>query len=93
MNSILIYWPLSTYTPLSNQKSQISDKYTEETKGGYSGSWIEKKSNCQWKRDCSLFYNFIGTVLSMPFFPYHFVRTILSNTILSVYHFIHTILS
>src|SRR6218665_1168766 len=29
----------------------------------------------------------------VPFFPYHFVRTILSNTILSVYHFVHTILS
>ena len=25
--------------------------------------------------------------------PYHFVRTILSNTILSVYHFVHSILS
>src|SRR6218665_450450 len=29
----------------------------------------------------------------VPFCPYHFVRTILSNTILSVYHFVHTILS
>src|SRR6218665_2921405 len=29
----------------------------------------------------------------VPFCPYHFIRTILSNTILSVYHFVHTILS
>src|SRR6218665_100737 len=29
----------------------------------------------------------------VPFCPYHFVRTILSNTILSVYHFVYTILS
>src|SRR6218665_3756633 len=29
----------------------------------------------------------------VPFCPYQFVRTILSNTILSVYHFVHTILS
>src|SRR6218665_4028087 len=29
----------------------------------------------------------------VPFCPYHFVHTILSNTILSVYHFFHTILS
>src|SRR6218665_1368488 len=29
----------------------------------------------------------------IPFCPCHFVRTILSNTILSVYHFVHTILS
>src|SRR6218665_1680576 len=29
----------------------------------------------------------------VPFCPYHFVRTISSNTILSVYHFVHTILS
>src|SRR6218665_621616 len=31
--------------------------------------------------------------LSVIFYPYHFVHTILSNTILSVYHFVHTILS
>src|SRR6218665_2799999 len=29
----------------------------------------------------------------VPFCPYHFVHTILSNTILSVYHFVRTILS
>src|SRR6218665_269142 len=29
----------------------------------------------------------------VPFCPYHFVHTILSNSILSVYHFVHTILS
>src|SRR6218665_3445912 len=29
----------------------------------------------------------------VPFCPYHIVRTVLSNTILSVYHFVHTILS
>jgi len=29
----------------------------------------------------------------VSFCPYRFVRTILSNTILSVYHFVHTILS
>src|SRR6218665_123627 len=28
----------------------------------------------------------------VPLYPYHFVHTILSNTILSVYHFVHTIL-
>jgi|SRR6218665_125280 len=33
-------------------------------------------------------YHFIRTILSVPFCPYHFVRTILS-----VYHFVHTILS
>src|SRR6218665_886059 len=32
-------------------------------------------------------------VFSVPFCPCHFVYTILSNTILSVYHFVHTILS
>src|SRR6218665_2061995 len=37
--------------------------------------------------------DFIIKVLSIPFCPYHFVRTILSNTILSVYHFVHTIFS
>src|SRR6218665_3053475 len=37
--------------------------------------------------------DFIVKVLSVPFCPYHFVRTVLSNTILSVYHFVHTILS
>ena len=37
--------------------------------------------------------DFIDKVLSVPFCPYHFVRTILSNTSLSVYHFVHTILS
>src|SRR6218665_1624302 len=29
----------------------------------------------------------------VPIYPYHFVRTILSNTILSLYHFVRTILS
>src|SRR6218665_1814200 len=29
----------------------------------------------------------------VPFCPYHFVHTILSNTILSIYHFVRTILS
>src|SRR6218665_844113 len=29
----------------------------------------------------------------VPFCPYHFVCTILTNTILSVYHIVHTILS
>src|SRR6218665_745985 len=29
----------------------------------------------------------------VPICPYHFVRTILSNTILSLYHFVRTILS
>ena len=37
--------------------------------------------------------DFIRDILSVPFYPYHFVRTILSNTILSVYRFVHTILS
>src|SRR6218665_135265 len=32
--------------------------------------------------------DFIGTVLFVPFCPYHFVHTILSNDILSVYHFV-----
>src|SRR6218665_1754683 len=32
-------------------------------------------------------------ILLLKSYPYHFVRTILSNTILSVYHFVHTILS
>jgi len=27
-------------------------------------------------------------ILWIPFYPYHFVRAILSNTILSVYHFV-----
>jgi len=36
---------------------------------------------------------FIGTVLFVPFRPYHFVHTILSNDILLVYHSVHTILS
>src|SRR6218665_2540171 len=37
--------------------------------------------------------DFTRKISSVPFCPYHFVRTILSNTILSVYHFVHTILS
>src|SRR6218665_1405515 len=41
----------------------------------------------------ALIDDFIVKVLSVPFCPYHFVRTILSNAILSVYHFVHTILS
>ena len=40
-----------------------------------------------------LIYDFIHDILSVPFCPYHFVHTILSDTILSVYHFVHTILS
>src|SRR6218665_4093195 len=32
-------------------------------------------------------------ILSVPLCPYHSVHTILSNTILSVYQFVHTILS
>ena len=32
--------------------------------------------------------DFIRDILSVPFCPYHFVHTILSNTILSVYHFV-----
>ena len=43
--------------------------------------------------DIFLIDDSIGKVLSVPFCPYHFVRTIVSNTILSVYHFVHTILS
>src|SRR6218665_4004861 len=31
--------------------------------------------------------DFIRNILSVPFCPYHFVHAILSNTILSVYHF------
>src|SRR6218665_4107330 len=37
--------------------------------------------------------DFIRNSLSVPFGPCHFVHAILSNTILSVYHFVHTILS
>jgi len=37
--------------------------------------------------------DFTRNISSVPFCPYHFVHTILSNTILSVYHFVHTILS
>src|SRR6218665_3688416 len=37
--------------------------------------------------------DFIRNILSIPFCPCHFVRTILSNTILSVYHFVRAILS
>src|SRR6218665_2363111 len=37
--------------------------------------------------------DFIRNILSVPFCPCHFVHTILSNAILSVYHFVHTILS
>src|SRR6218665_945893 len=37
--------------------------------------------------------DFTRNNLFIPFCPYHFVHTILSNTILSVYHFVHTILS
>ena len=33
-----------------------------------------------------LIVDFIPDILSVPFCPYHFVYTILSNTILSVYH-------
>src|SRR6218665_2234452 len=37
--------------------------------------------------------DFIRNILSVPFYPCHFVHTILSNAILSVYHLVHTILS
>src|SRR6218665_445401 len=37
--------------------------------------------------------DFIRNILSIPFCPCHFVHTILSNAILSVYHYVHTILS
>src|SRR6218665_1296642 len=37
--------------------------------------------------------DFIRDILCVPFCPYHFVHTILSHTILSVYHFVRTILS
>src|SRR6218665_1803570 len=37
--------------------------------------------------------DFTRKISSVPFCQYHFVHTILSNTILSVYHFVHTILS
>src|SRR6218665_2524822 len=37
--------------------------------------------------------DFIGNILSVPFCPCHFIHTILSNAILSVYHFVRTILS
>ena len=43
--------------------------------------------------DIFLIDDSIGKVLSVPSCPYHFVRTIVSNAILSVYHFVHTILS
>src|SRR6218665_3840660 len=36
---------------------------------------------------------FIPNILSVPFCPCHLVHTILSNAILSVYHFVDTILS
>src|SRR6218665_106094 len=32
--------------------------------------------------------DYIRNILAIPFCPYHFVHTILSNTILSVYHFV-----
>src|SRR6218665_2697790 len=37
--------------------------------------------------------DFIRNILFVPFCPCHFVHTILSNAILSLYHFVHTILS
>src|SRR6218665_74688 len=37
--------------------------------------------------------DFVRNSLPVPFCPCHFVHAILSNTILSVYHFVHTILS
>src|SRR6218665_1504578 len=37
--------------------------------------------------------DFIRNILALPFCPYHCVHTILSHTILSVYHFVQTILS
>src|SRR6218665_2674463 len=40
-----------------------------------------------------LIHDFIRNILLVLFCPYHFVLAILSNTILSVYHFVHTILS
>src|SRR6218665_3854131 len=43
--------------------------------------------------EAGLIDDFIRNILFVPFCPYHFVPTILSNTILSVYHFVHTILS
>src|SRR6218665_1325604 len=52
-----------------------------------------KRSYCQWSGIDRLIRDFIGIVLFIPFCPCHFVHTILSNDILSVYHFVHTFLS
>ena len=43
--------------------------------------------------EAGLIDDFIRNILAIPFYPFHFVHTILSNTILSVYHFVRTILS
>ena len=56
----------------------------------------------KWKRDwwrnhivngSGIDWWLIRNILSVPFCPCHFLHTILSNAILSVYHFVHTILS
>ena len=55
------------------------------------GSGIDKRIILSM--GAGLIDDFIRDILSVPFCPFHFLHTILSNTILSLYHFVHTILS
>src|SRR6218665_933427 len=73
---------------LSNQKSQINDKHNEESKTRQTGSGIDENI-ILLSMGAGFIDDFIRNILSSPFCPHHFVHTILSNTILSVYHFVH----
>src|SRR6218665_632689 len=72
-------------------KSQINDKHTGKAKGVKVEAGLMK--NIIFSMGAGLIDDFIRNILAIPLCPYHFVHTILSNTILSVYHFVHTILS
>ena len=78
---------------ISRQKSQISDKHTEETWSSQGGSRIDEKITLSveagliewWFYSYHLYlYHFVCTILSIPFCPVPFCV----YTILCVYHFV-----
>ena len=79
---VAIFWivynssEFNTYLITKSHKSVINtQRKPNEVK---LGAGLMKKLSCQWKRDW-LIGDFIGTVLSLPFCPCHFVQ----------YHFVH----
>ena len=63
----------------SKQKSQISDKHARKPKVIKVEVGLMIKSYCQWEQDWDWLM-----ILSPPFYSYHFVCTMLSNSVFSV---------